>query len=179
MTSATAWAVEAVEAVDSGHPDARALMPDYVGELSRRFYGRPVTEDELEYALAEHVGAELAPPDGVLLLARAADGTVCGCIGVRLLTPRVAEIKRLYVAPAGRGQGGGARLLAAAEEWAGSRGVRALRLDTRGDLVEARTLYTRHGFDEIPDYNGNPYAQHWYEKRLPPGPAGPLRRGRP
>lgn len=42
-----------------------------------------------------------------------------------------------------------------------------LRLDTRSDLVEARALYVRHGFAEIPAYNDNPYAQHWYEKPLP------------
>lgn len=163
MTRTGSWSIEAAS---SAHPDAATLMPRYVAELSRRFYGRPVTPQELEDALAAHVGAELTPPEGVLLLARDADGVVCGCVGVRRLDPDTAEVKRMYVAPDGRGQGGGGRLLAAAEGWAQSRGVTTLRLDTRSDLVEARTLYVRHGFVEIPDYNGNPYAQHWYEKRL-------------
>ena len=164
MTRTTAWSLEAVP---STHPDAEALMPRYVEELSRRYYGRPVTEQELEEALTAHVGAGLTPPQGVLLLAREADGTVCGCVGVRLLEPGVAEVKRMFVAPEGRGRGCGGRLLAAAEDWARTRGAATLRLDTRADLVEARALYVRHGFTEIPDYNGNPYAQHWYEKWLP------------
>lgn len=168
----TRTASGSIDAVSSTHPDAVALMPAYVEELSGRFYGRPVTEEELEAALAEHLGQELAPPDGVLLLARDAGGAAWGCTGIRLLGPGVAELKRVFIAPEGRGRGGGARLLAAAEEWARAQGAAVLRLDTRSDLVEARALYSRHGFAEIPAYNDNPYAQHWYEKRLTGAAAG-------
>ncbi len=41
-----------------------------------------------------------------------------------------------------------------------------IRADTRHDLVEARGLYTKHGFVEIPAYSRGPYADHWFEKRL-------------
>ena len=40
-----------------------------------------------------------------------------------------------------------------------------IRLDTRADLVEARALYARHGYVEIPAYSHGPYAEHWFEKR--------------
>ncbi|MFR9673490.1 GNAT family N-acetyltransferase [Streptomyces sp. TR06-5] len=163
MTSITNWSVDAVP---STHPDARALLPGYVEDLSRRYYGRPVTERELEEALAAHLREELTPPDGAVLLARDQDGRARGSTGVRLLAPGVAELKRVYVTEEGRGRGCGGRLLAAAEDWAREHGASLLRLDTRSDLVEARALYARHGFAEVEPYNDNPYAQHWYEKRL-------------
>ncbi len=65
------------------------------------------------------------------------------------------------------GPGGGRRLLEAVERAAREfLGARAVRLDTRGDLVEARALYARSGYAEIPDYNGEKYADHWFEKIL-------------
>lgn len=33
-------------------------------------------------------------------------------------------------------------------------------------LAEAMALYRRNGYREIPRYNDNPYAEHWFEKRL-------------
>jgi hypothetical protein len=42
-------------------------------------------------------------------------------------------------------------------------------LDTRLDLVEARSLYVRHGYAEIPAYNQGPYAEIWYGKDLTTG----------
>src|SRR5690606_40443741 len=47
-----------------------------------------------------------------------------------------------------------------------SLGVQTLQLDTSRHLIEAQTLYLRNGYKEIPAYNDNPYADHWFEKRL-------------
>ena len=44
--------------------------------------------------------------------------------------------------------------------------MHTLRLDTNRTLLEARALYARNGYVEIPRYNENPYADYWYEKRL-------------
>jgi hypothetical protein len=44
--------------------------------------------------------------------------------------------------------------------------VRAIRLDTRTDLVEARTLYAKHGYAEIDAYHDGLYAEHFFEKWL-------------
>ncbi len=72
----------------------------------------------------------------------------------------------MFVDPVARGTGGGAALLAAAEEAAVSLGASAIRLDTRADLVEARALYARHGYREVPPFNDDRYAEHWFGKRL-------------
>ena len=89
-----------------------------------------------------------------------------GCVGLRWRPNRVAELTRLFVAPAFRGRGGGSTLLAAAERAATDGGATAMRLDTRHDLVEARALYAKRGYREIPPYSHSPYADHWFEKRL-------------
>ncbi|MBM0225765.1 GNAT family N-acetyltransferase [Micromonospora sp. ATA51] len=55
-------------------------------------------------------------------------------------------------------------------ELAGCAGLRwRLGWATRSDPVEARTLYARHGYVEIPAYNNGRYAEHWFEKALPAG----------
>jgi hypothetical protein len=41
-----------------------------------------------------------------------------------------------------------------------------MRLDVRGDLIEARAMYARLGYREMPCFNDHPYAEHWFEKRL-------------
>ena len=47
-----------------------------------------------------------------------------------------------------------------------ARGLSRLRLDTRGDLIEARRLYARHGYVEVPPFSAGPYAEHWFAKVL-------------
>ena len=79
---------------------------------------------------------------------------------------RTVELTRVFVRPALRGTGGGARLLAAVEEAARGLGAGRIVLDTRLDLVEARALYTRHGYAEIPAYSAGPYAEVWYAREL-------------
>ena len=44
----------------------------------------------------------------------------------------------------------------------------ALRLDTSAHLPEAVAFYRRHGWVEIPRYNDNPYAHHWFTRSLGP-----------
>nr|WP_216217243.1 GNAT family N-acetyltransferase [Amycolatopsis aidingensis] len=144
---------------------ATAVLRRYILDIGERYYRRRPTEAEVDAALAEDPSDELAPPRGEFLLATWA-GSVAGCVGVRLLEPGIAELKRMFVEPWARGRGRGALLLAAAEEAARGLGARAIRLDTRTDLVEVRALYARHGYAEIPAYNDGPYAQHWFEKRL-------------
>ncbi|MFJ8579755.1 GNAT family N-acetyltransferase [Micromonospora sp. NPDC093277] len=145
--------------------DAAALLREYMAEMVRRWYGRPERPKEVANALAEMPSDDLAPPTGLLLLAHR-DGQLAGCAGLRWC-PGWAELARVYIRPAHRGAGGGAALLAAVEGCARSAGADRIRLDTRADLVEARALYARHGYREIPAYSDGPYAQHWFEKLLP------------
>ena len=41
-----------------------------------------------------------------------------------------------------------------------------MRLDTNETLTEAIALYRTSGYREIPRYNDNPHAHHWFEKAL-------------
>ncbi|SCE64706.1 Acetyltransferase (GNAT) family protein [Micromonospora chaiyaphumensis] len=141
------------------------MLREYLAEMVRRWHGRPERPGEVSAALAESPSDDLAPPTGLLLLARR-NGHLAGCAGLRW-RPGWAELTRVYVRPAHRGAGGGAALLAAVETYARGAGVDRIRLDTRSDLVEARALYARHGYREIPAFNADRYAQHWFEKLLP------------
>jgi GNAT superfamily N-acetyltransferase len=88
------------------------------------------------------------------------------CCGALKVGPRgVGEIKRMWVDPSARGLGIAQRLLDAIEAQAVTFGLHKLRLDTNRALVEARALYLRNGYCEIPAYNRNPYAHHWFEKK--------------
>jgi ribosomal-protein-alanine N-acetyltransferase len=103
----------------------------------------------------------LIDPAGGMVLARAAGGE--------------AEILALAVAPSGRRQGRGARLLAAAEAEAARRGGGAMYLEVAETNAPARALYGRAGYREVgrrrayyPD-GGDALV---YEKRLSPAAAG-------
>ena len=160
------WTV-APEPYDS--PVAAALWRAYYTEVSDRWYllheGRRTDPDELEREIAAQPGAELAPPRGRLLVARYG-GEPAGTAGVRLLDGRTAELKRVFLRESMRGRGGAALLVGAAEDAARALGAGRIVLDTRGDLVEARALYARLGYTETEPHNDEPYAEHWFTKRL-------------
>ncbi|MEV4760982.1 GNAT family N-acetyltransferase [Micromonospora sp. NPDC049559] len=157
----------------SPHPvdstEAAALLRDYYVEVSDRYYllhqGRRSTVEEIETGLAESTSDDLAAPTGLFLLGRYGDEPA-GCAGLRVREARTVELTRVFVRPAYRGTGGGARLLDAAERSARGLGAERIVLDTRLDLVEARALYTRHGYAEISAYHDDRYAEIFYGKDL-------------
>lgn len=167
------WTV-APEAVDS--LAAAALWRAYYTEVSDRYYllheGRRTAPEELEREVAAETGDSLRAPTGVLLVARYG-GEPAGTAGVRLLgddMPGIstAELKRVFVREDLRGKGGAGLLLAAAEDAARALGAGRLILDTRLDLVEARALYARHGYEESEPLTERMYAECWYAKKLAP-----------
>ncbi len=146
---------------DPGGADARACIEAYFRELDARF-------DE-GFDPARTVSAnpdELVPPAGFFLLA-SLDGRPVGCGALKVKAGGLGEIKRMWVDASARGLGIAQRLIEALEAQAAAAGVRVLQLDTHRSLAEARALYARNGYAEIPPYNDNPYAHHWFEKRLP------------
>ena len=147
------------------HPDAVAVLREYIDDVASRYHGRQATEEEIERALAEDPSDHLVPPTGLFLIARDG-GKVTGCVGVKVATPTITELTRMFVKPAARGHGGGSSLLLAAERAARELGAVTMRLDTRHDLVEARALYARHGYREVEPYGERLYADHWFVKEL-------------
>jgi DNA-binding MarR family transcriptional regulator/GNAT superfamily N-acetyltransferase len=148
----------AVEAPNSG--DARRCLDAYFGELAARFKGG--------FAVAGHDSAvddDMAPPSGLFLVARL-DGDPVGCGGLRRIGGWTGELKRVWTAPGARGMGVARRVLRMLETGARDMGLRTLRLDTNRALTEAHALYRKEGFQEISRFNDNPYADHWFEKRI-------------
>jgi len=140
--------------------DARLCLDAYFRELADRFEGGFDAD-------ADHSAraADMTPPSGLFLVARL-EGEAIGCGGFKRAGKARGEIKRVWVAPSVRGMGVARRLLRTLETAAREMDVRTLRLDTNRALTEAHALYRSEGYREIARFNDNPYAHHWFEKRL-------------
>jgi ribosomal protein S18 acetylase RimI-like enzyme len=75
------------------------------------------------------------------------------------------------VSPDARGLGLGRRLLRELEAFAAANGARTVRLETNRTLVEAIALYRTSGYREVPAFNDERYAHHWFEKQLAAHPS--------
>ena len=145
---------------DPAHPDAKMCFERYFAELERRSNSRldPVTL----VAARPH---ELRSPAGLLLLGYLHSEPV-GCGAVKHHPDAPSEIKRMWVAETARGLGIGRRLLVELEASAARSGATKTRLETNGTLSEAIGLYRSAGYVEVPAFNDEPFADHWFEKRL-------------
>lgn len=156
--------VELVE-VDAGGPEAQRAMRAYFAELDTRF------RDGFDPGAggADSDVAAMRPPAGSFVVITAGDETV-GCGGLQRIDDDTAEIKRMWIHPDWRGAGLGRRLLSELERIAADLGRVRVVLDTNEVLTEAVAMYERNGYVAIERYNDNPYAHHWFAKRL--GAAG-------
>jgi DNA-binding MarR family transcriptional regulator/N-acetylglutamate synthase-like GNAT family acetyltransferase len=150
----------AIAAEDPSSADARWCLTHYFAELRERFEdpfdpGRTLPADR----------QDLVAPSGAFLVARF-NGQPAGCGALKTLTPGVGEIMRMWVDRAHRGLGIGPRILDALEQRATALGHHTVRLYTNRSLDEAKRMYRGHGYVEIERYNDDPYADHWFEKRL-------------
>ncbi|MCG3757977.1 GNAT family N-acetyltransferase [Amycolatopsis sp. Poz14] len=154
-----------ISEIPAEHPDATAILREYMDEVASRYYGRPATPAEVDEALADEPADGLVAPTGAFLMAYR-DGKPAGCIGVRVVEPGLSALTKVYVRPEHRGHGGGKLIVTAAEEAAKRLGSVRMRLDTRDDLVEARALYASMGYAEVVAFNDDKYAEHWFSKDL-------------
>lgn len=138
---------------------ARRCLRAYFRELGARF------EAGFDPALNPASEEEMTPPNGVFVVARLG-GRAVGCGALIKLGNGVGEVKRMWTAPAARGRGVARAVLRKLEALAREKGLATIRLDTNRVLREAIAMYRREGYREIARYNDNPYAHHWFEKRI-------------
>jgi DNA-binding MarR family transcriptional regulator/GNAT superfamily N-acetyltransferase len=146
--------------VDPTSPDARRCIGAYYAELDRR---SPTGFDPRAGISAEP--HELAPPRGALLIAYL-HGEAVGCGAVKHRPGGPSHIKRMWVAEPARGLGIARRLLAELEAEVLRSGATVAQLETNRLLVEAIAMYRSAGYVEVPPFNDEPFAHHWFEKRL-------------
>jgi GNAT superfamily N-acetyltransferase len=127
-----------VEAAFWDDVDVQRLAAEQQAEVRARYDGK---------------GEPGTPPSAsdisVVLVARDDGGTALGCGALRVLGDGVAEVKRMYVAPAERGRGVAKAVLAGLDEAARERGWTTLRLETGPRQPEAIGLYSQAGYRPI------------------------------
>jgi DNA-binding MarR family transcriptional regulator len=148
-----AVSIVTIDREDDSSADARWCLGHYFAELRDRFEESFDPERTL-------------PADESVFLVARLSGQPAGCGALKTLQPGIGEILRMWVDRAHRGLGIGARILDALEGESRARGHEVVRLYTNRALTEAKAMYRSRGYVEIPRYNDDPYANHWFEKRL-------------
>lgn len=148
-----------LEVVDPRTPAAQECVARYFAELAQRFEAGFDPQRSISAEVTE-----LTPPRGYFVLATL-HGEPVGC-GALKCHRATGEIKRMWVAPSARGLGIGKRILRRLEQLARRRRIPLLRLETNRALTEAQALYRASGYREVKPFNDEPYAHHWFEKRI-------------
>src|SRR6185437_241081 len=149
-----------IRPVDPADDDAQRCIAAYVAELNRR--------SKRGFDPAKGVSAEpheMTPPAGLFLVAYR-NGDAVGCGGVKHHPGAPSEIKRMWVAENARGLGIARRLLVELERDAVRSGASVATIETGAVLFEAIDLYRSVGYVEVAPFNDEPFADHWFEKRL-------------
>jgi GNAT superfamily N-acetyltransferase len=144
---------------DAAQPPASELLEAMVSELEP-LYGR-IDVPQAPSATP----ADFAPPGGSFLIGYQDGEPVC-VGGIKRLPDGACEIKRMYVVRQARGRGVARELLEALEDEARSLGYELARLDTGPRQPHAERMYRAAGYAEIGNFNANPFASFWGEKRL-------------
>lgn len=80
------------------------------------------------------------------------NGQALGCGAFKKYDEVTAEIKRMFVLPEARGKGLANRILYELENWANDYGFSHFILETSPKLKAAIALYTKMGYQFIPNY---------------------------
>ncbi len=130
--------VEQVRRLVRAHGDARREVPGV----------------EYVYADAERMPGPYVPPCGGLWLALHGDAGI-GCVALRPIDHRSAEVKRMFVDAGWRGRGVGRALLETLIAGARARDYQILKLGTLDDMIPAQRLYDSLGFTPVERYRAD------------------------
>ena len=139
-------------------PDARALITELEGELSRH------------YPAASRHGYSVQKliDQGVAFFVTRYDTAPAGCGGIQLFGTEYGELKRMYVRPQFRGLGLGQLMLSRLETYAREHEIGLVRLETGIYQEAAIRMYERSGYVRIPPFP--PYfddpVSRCYERRI-------------
>ena len=126
---------------DSNNNDFKELVRLLDADLSERdgedhdFYAQFNKIDMIKHAVVAYHGEQAV-----------------GCGAVKTYAAGTGEVKRMYVRPEFRGKGIARKILIELEGWADEIGFHTLILETGKAQPEAIRLYTRSGYDIIPNY---------------------------
>jgi len=134
---------------DSDFSFAMQIMKDYICWLGMDLSFQGIDKELSDFS------SMYGPPHGLFLLAWYA-GELAGCVGLRMLEPKVCEMKRLFVYDQFKSKGVGRRLCTVLILEAKNMGYKKMRLDTLGRMETAKKLYMSLGFEEIGSYCFNP-----------------------
>jgi putative acetyltransferase len=144
-------------------------LQDDVRELVRDLnaYLNPLSPKQFQFQMTVE---QMADPKTTLLVARDESGRAVGMGALKVETPELAEVKRMFTRPEVRGQRVGSALLGRIEALAREKGIAVLKLETgEGEgFVPAHRVYTKAGFTRCGaflDYPDSGYSA-FFEKRL-------------
>lgn len=146
-------------------PVAAHLLDDYFHSRALGF-----TTHGGGYLITQPDPVRFAPPSGVFVVMYDDGGRAVGCGGVRRIDDldglTTYEVKHVWIEEGSRGRGWSRLLMAELEQHALSLGARLLVLDTNESLSAAQHLYRTSGYVDMPPYNDNKNATHWFKKHL-------------
>ncbi|WP_412872828.1 GNAT family N-acetyltransferase [Curtobacterium flaccumfaciens] len=158
-----------VRTVPADLPEVDALLDAYLDEREATFPSAQGT-----YSRKRTPAAEFTPPNGVFAVAYD-DGVAVGCGGLRRIADGVDtsgavdvrfEVKHVFVAPPGRGQGVATAVMDLLERAGAGLGATSIVLDTNDSLVAAGAMYRGRGYERVEPFNENPNATAWYRKPI-------------
>ncbi|MEI6455677.1 MAG: GNAT family N-acetyltransferase [bacterium] len=130
---------------------ARELFIEYAKTLNFNLCFQNFDAELAELHIMYH-----EPPGGIFLVKDVGTGEFVGCAGIRKFGDGIAELKRMYIREAHRGQGLGERLLYLSIDLARELNYEKIRLDTISTMKSAIKLYQGNGFKPIEPYRENP-----------------------
>ena len=161
------WSLLPVDSA-STRQATRGLVTEYlqwIAAAAAQHYGLAFDVDAMLASDMSCPAAAIAPGDRLYLVRRGDDAVGVGCL--RQLDDTTAEIQRMYLRPAVRGQGAGRLLLDRLIADARAIGYRTVRLESLRFLSAAHALYRSAGFADTPPYAGNGMRNYQDEASQP------------